>query len=86
MNLIQILKKSNSDLEKSAAGHGIITPNQRVPPILEGSRLRKGSLGDYLSGLGGMGGMGGGVNEEVQRLTKKLQEIKFPEEAKKIVD
>ncbi len=84
MNNLQFLKKSNTEIEKSS--NGIISPNGKIPPILEGSRLRKGSLGDYLSGLGGMGGMNGGPNEEVQRLTKKLQEIKFPEEAKKIVD
>ena len=61
MNNLQFLKKSNIEIEKSS--NGIISPNGKIPPILEGSRLRKGSLGDYLSGLGGMGGMNGGPND-----------------------
>lgn len=36
-------------------------------------------------GFGGFGGSGQG-NDEVTNLRKKLEEIKFPEEAKKIVD
>lgn len=43
----------------------------------------RGPLGDL---MGQFGGMGGGPSEEVQDLTKKLNDIKLPEETKKIVD
>lgn len=35
-----------------------------------------------MSGFGGMGG----PSEEVQALTKKLQELELPEETRKIID
>jgi hypothetical protein len=39
-------------------------------------------MGDIMSGFGGMGG----PSEEIQALTKKLQELELPEETRKIID
>ena len=45
-------------------------------------RTARRTMGDIMSGFGGMGG----PNEEVQALTKKLQELELPEETRKIID
>lgn len=45
---------------------------------------RGNPFGDFMSGLGG--GMGSAPNEEVQNITKKLQDLKLPEETRKIID
>ncbi len=59
------------------------TPSQGNAFTPQGSFKRGSSFGDFMNGLGGLGG---GPSQEVQELTKKLQEIKLPEEARKIVD
>jgi hypothetical protein len=40
-----------------------------------------------MNSFGGLGGIGGaGQSEEIQNLTKKLQELDLPEETRKIID
>jgi hypothetical protein len=49
--------------------------------------VARGTFKDFMNGIGNLGGGGGaGPNEEVQNLTKRLQELNLPEEAKKLVD
>lgn len=48
---------------------------------------RRPPFGDFMNNFGGLGGIGGGgQSEEIQNLTKKLQELDLPEETRKIID
>ena len=67
----------------ASSNSSAIVPYKAPSGVNPGGFRRGSGLGDFMSGLGGMGG---GPSQEVQDLTKKLQEIKLPDETRKIVD
>ena len=73
----QEIKKANSEFDKQ---------NQNNALAQKGTNLsRSGSIFGSDIMKSGFNPFGGG-NEEVNNLKKKLDELKLPEEAKKIVD
>lgn len=83
---INEIRKQNNDLERQGSNHNPNINSAIVPKLPPPGTQGRGTFKEFMSGLGGLGGSGAGPNEEVQNLIKKLNEIKLPEEAKKIVD
>eukprot|EP00347_Sterkiella_histriomuscorum_P014802 403359469 len=75
---IEEIKKTNSEFDKQNSN------NQLVPRFSGSMKSNSGFPSDFMRG--GFGGGSGRDNDEVTNLRKKLEEIKLPEEAKKIVE
>jgi hypothetical protein len=83
---ISEIRKQNNDLDKQGSNSNPHINTALVPKMPPGGG--RGTFKDFMNGIGTLGGGGGGAgpNEEVQNLTKRLQELNLPEEAKKLVD
>ncbi len=81
---MQEIKKQNNDLERHGQNSAISTVSNinKTGGTPNSINKRPSGIADFLGGFKSQGGPG----PEVQEIIKKLEEIKLPEETRKIVD